>query len=110
MHEISHKVGGDGDYVFNKRLETIEHLITQLCLSNTNFAKKLDMIAQKYADIGGYAGRGRSSGTAEELAQAVNAALEKIKHPEPVKDETFEASNSVSNPRLDWDEIPPDKE
>ena len=53
LHEISHKVGGDGEKVFNLRLQRLIQLTSQMCEQDPAFRTKLQVLNQEFKKLNG---------------------------------------------------------
>ena len=51
LHEISHKVGGDGTNVFNRRLSLIIKLATEMCERDPAFRTKLRVLNEEFRKL-----------------------------------------------------------
>ena len=53
LHEISHKIDGDGSVPFNERLILLEKIIIDLTAKDPSFGKKLSILEQKFKEVSG---------------------------------------------------------
>ena len=53
LHEISHKVGGDGERVFNERLKKLVMLVSQMCETDPAFRTKLTVLNEEFKKLNG---------------------------------------------------------